>query len=108
MRSTKVVQLFHHHPSGRVLTFSFSKFIFFYLRLNSSLSLTTAFCETKCSLSKLNIKAESIIQKAFRKKELDMHVIIVVQQKKLPFTEHALTNTKRYLEAEVTKNVKFV
>lgn len=37
-----------------------------------------------------------------------MHVIIEVQQKKLPFTEHALTNTKRYLEAEVTKNVKFV
>lgn len=84
MRSTQVVQLFHHHPSGRVLTFSFSKFIFFYLRLNWSLSLTTAFCETKCSLSKLNIKAESIIQKAFRKKELDMHVIIEVQQKNFP------------------------
>lgn len=81
-------------PQWQSTDLFFSKVIF-HLRLNWSLSLTTAFCETKCSLSKLNLKAESIIQKAFRKK-LDMHVIIEVQQKKLPFTESA-DKYKKYL-----------
>lgn len=76
----------------------FSKVIFFHLRLNWSLSLTTAFCETKMQSVKTEHKCRVDNTKGVQKKRTRYaRYNRSTTKKTFPFTEHALTNTKRYL-----------